>query len=74
MDFESVGGGAGAGGIIATIIALLGINRKQDKAFCIPTHKGIDDKFATIMDGQREIRDRLDDLNDYMRNRRKGYD
>ncbi len=28
MDIESIGGGAGAGGVIATIFAILGINRK----------------------------------------------
>lgn len=77
MDLESLGGGAGAGGVIATILALMGVNRKQDKKVCEAVHHGIEDKFETIVDvmkemreGQKKIWERLDNFNDYMRNQK----
>lgn len=88
FDLESLGGGFGSG-LIATIAGLLGINRKinrledakQEKGICDAIHKSIDDKFCDIAEmrkeiktGQEKIWERLDNLNDYMRDRRKGYD
>lgn len=81
FDIESLGGGAGAGivgGIFGAILTVLGINRrinkiedsKQDRTVCEATHKGIDEKFNTIIEGQNKIWDRLDSLNDYIRNQK----
>ena len=80
FDIESLGGGAGAGivgGIFGAILTAFGINRrvnkmeegKQDKSSCILIHKSIDDKFDVIIKGQDKIWDRLDSLNDYVRNK-----
>ena len=75
FDLESIGTGFGTG-IIGAILGVLGINRrvnrveegKQDKISCLPIHKGIDDKFIILIDGQKRIFERLDSLNDYLRN------
>ncbi len=82
MDIESIGGGVGAG-LIGAILGVFGINRrvskieeqKQDKSACIPIHKGIDEKFLIMVDIQREIkedqrtiRERIDSINDHLRN------
>lgn len=88
MDIESIGGGFGSG-LIGAIAGLLGMNRKinkleedkRSKVVCETIHKGVDDKFETIVTTLKEIKEgqcrtweRLDNLNDYMRDRRKGYD
>lgn len=73
MDLESVGGGAGAGGVIATIFAILGINRKQDKSVCNVIHKGIDDKFDAILDIVKEIKDGQNKMWDKLSERRTEY-
>ena len=75
-DLESLGGGAGTG-IIGAILVAFGFGRrvnkledgKQDKSSCVPIHKGIDEKFDTIIKGQDKIWERLDSLNDYVRNK-----
>ena len=75
MDFESLGGGAGAG-LIGAVLGIFGINRrvnnierlKQDKAVCDALHKSADDKFDVLINGQEKIFNRLDNLNDYLRN------
>ena len=77
MDLESLGGGAGAG-LIGAILGVLGINRrvnkledaKQDKSICDSVHKGIDDKFKILVEGQKYVIERLDKLNEYIRNHR----
>ncbi len=74
MDLESLGGGAGAG-LIGTILGILGINRrvskiekdKQDRVVCDALHKSTDDKFDILINGQEKIFNRLDNLNDYLR-------
>lgn len=75
MDIESIGSGFGTG-LIGTILGILGITRKvnrlddckQDKTVCDSIHKGINDKFDTLIKGQDRIWERLDRLNDYIRN------
>ncbi len=75
MDIESIGSGFGTG-LIGAILGVLGINQKvnelkndkQDKSVCEPIHKGIDDKFKTLLEGQKYMIERLDKLNDYVRN------
>jgi len=77
FDIESLGGGAGAG-LISGILAVLGINRrmnkiedcKQDIPVCDAKHKGIDEKFEIMVDLQKEIRERVDDLNNYVRGKK----
>ena len=77
MDLESIGSGAGAG-LISGILGVLGINRrmnkiedsKQDKTVCDVMHKGIDEKFVIMVDLQKEIREQLNDLNIYIRNKK----
>lgn len=76
-DIESLGAG-GIGGFFIAILTAFGISRKvdkmedlkQDKSVCGATHKGIDEKFNTIIEGQKKIWERLDSLNDYMRNKK----
>lgn len=78
MDIESLGGGAGAG-LIGAILGVLGINRrmsnlekcKQDKSVCNAIHKSDDDKFEILIKGQDKIFERLDNMNDYLRNNKK---
>ena len=82
FDIETLGISTG-GGLIGAILGVLGINRrvnkiedlKQDKSACIPIHKGIDEKFTIMVDIQREIkedqraiRERIDNINEYLRN------
>jgi len=75
MDFESLGTG-GIGGVIIGILTAFGINyrvkrieeNKQDKTVCSALHKSSDDKFEILIKGQEKIFNRLDNLNDYLRN------
>ena len=77
MDIESLGGGAGTG-IIGAILVAFGFSRrvskieegKQGKSVCDALHKGIDEKFTILVDGQKAIWERLDSLNDFLRNQR----
>jgi len=74
-DIESLGAG-GVSGFFIAILTAFGISRKvnkmedfkQDKPVCMAIHKGIDEKINTIIEGQRKIWERLDCLNDYVRN------
>ena len=79
FDIESLGGGAGAGliaGIFGAIASVLGINRrvnrvendKQDKSVCNVVHKSIDDKFNILIEGQGKLFDKVDRMNEYLRN------
>ncbi len=75
MDLETLGTGAGSG-LIGAILGVFGINRrvnkieeqKQDKVLCETLHRGINDKFTVLIEGQRRIFERLDNINDYLRN------
>ena len=77
MNIESLIGGGGTG-IIGAILVAFGFSRrvskieenKQDKSVCEATHKGNDEKFNIIIEGQNKIWERLDSLNDYVRNQR----
>jgi len=80
FDIESMGSGAGAGFLASIIVAVgnaFGFNRrvskiedeKQDKSACIPIHKGLDDKIDILIKGQDKIWERVDSLNDYVRNK-----
>ena len=80
FDIESLGGGAGAGivgGIFGAILTAFGINRrvnrleeeKLGKDVFVEFRKSVDEKFNTIIESQGKIWDRLDSLNDYMRNK-----
>lgn len=80
MDLETLGGNAG-GGLFGAVLAFLGIKQrldKQDKAIeskqnadvCTVLHKGIDEKFTILVNGQEKIFNRLDNLNDYVRNKK----
>ncbi len=77
MDFESLGGGA-ATGFIASILTLLGWNRrltslekeKQDKSFCEVMHRMSDVNFKALHYGQEKIFDRIDKINEFLRNQR----
>ncbi len=77
MDLETLGTGAGSG-LIGAILGVFGINRrvnkveelKQDKMSCETIHKGVNDKFIVLIEGQRRIFERLDNINDYLRNGR----
>jgi len=76
MDIESLGGGAGTG-IIGAILVAFGFSRrvskledgKLNKDVFVEFRKNVDDKFNTIIEGQSKIWDRLDSLNDYVRNK-----
>ena len=75
-DLESMGGG-GITGLFIGVLTALGLKgkvdkldeKKQDIKTCDALHKGIDEKFIIMTDIQREIRDRLNELNDYLRNK-----
>jgi hypothetical protein len=77
LDLESLGGGAGAG-LIGAILGIFGINRrinkiedcKQDKSVCEATHKSIDEKFTILIDGQSKLFDKVDSINEYLRNQK----
>lgn len=84
MDLESLGGGVGSG-LIGTILGLLGFSKiqnrridklednKQDKFACIPTHKGIEDKFNTIISSVNEIKDVQSKMWDKLNARRREF-
>ena len=75
MDLETLGTGAGSG-LIGAILGVFGINRrvnkieeqKQDKVLCETIHKGADEKFIILIEGQKRMFERLDNINDYLRN------
>ena len=75
FDIESIGSG-GVAGLVGAILGVFGISRrinkveeeKQDKILCQSIHEGANYKFNTLIDGQNRIFERLNDLNDYLRN------
>ena len=76
FDFES-GLGGGISGLFIGILTAIGLktrvdkleDKKQDKSLCDSIHKGIDEKFDRLIIGQDKIWQRLDTLNDYIRNK-----
>ena len=77
FDLESLGGGAGTG-IIGAILVAFGFSRrvnkleneKQDKSVCFPMHKSIDDKFEIVIKGQEKLFNKIDSINEYLRNQK----
>jgi len=75
FELETLGIGTG-GGLIGAILGVFGINRrvnkleeqKQDKILCETIHKGAEHKFTVLIEGQNRIFERIDALNDYLRN------
>ena len=75
MNIESLLGGGGTG-IIGAILVAFGFNSrvnkiedsKQDKSVCNAVHKSIDDKFNVLIEGQGELFDKVDRMNEYLRN------
>lgn len=75
FDIESFGGG-GISGLFFGIITALGLkgkvekldDKKQDKSVCDVVHKSIDDKFTVLIEGQSKLFDKIDKLNEYLRN------
>lgn len=75
FDIESIGSGAGAG-LIGAVLAVLGINRrmkkveddKQDKSVCEVLHKSSDEKFERIIKGQDKLFEKVENLDNYLRN------
>lgn len=75
FDLESLGGG-GITGLFIGIITALGLKskvdkldeKKQDTKTCDAIHKSIDDKFGILIDGQSKLFDKVDGINEYLRN------
>jgi len=67
LDFESLGGGAGAG-ILGSILAFLGFNRrlnrledeKQNKTVCNALHESIDKRLETLQNSIDHLTERID--------------
>jgi len=76
-DLESMGGG-GISGLFIGIITALGLKskvdkldeKKLDKEVFRDVQKSIDEKFTILVDGQKRVFERLDNLNDYLRNQK----
>jgi len=74
-DLESMGGG-GISGLFIGIVTALGLkgkvdkldDKKQDKTVCDAVHKSIDDKFGILIEGQGKLFDKVDKINDFLRN------
>ena len=77
MDLESLGGG-GISGLFIGILTAIGLksrinkleDKKQDRSVCDAIHKSIDEKFERLIIGQDKVWQRLDSLNDYIRNKK----
>ncbi len=74
FDIESLGGG-GIGGVFIGILTALGLKgriskleeKKLDRSVFDAVHKGIEDKFAIIIDGQNRMFERIDTISDRLR-------
>ena len=74
-DIESMGGG-GITGLFIGILTAFGLkskvdkldDKKQDKSVCDAVHKSIDDKFTILINGQTKLFDKVDGINNYLRN------
>lgn len=77
FDIGSLGGG-GVAGIFFGILTVLGLKskvdkmeeKKQDRSVCEVIHKSIDDKFTILINEQRKLFEKVDDINDYLRNQK----
>lgn len=75
FDLESIGGG-GISGIFIGIITALGLKskvdkldeKKLDKSVFEVVSKSIDEKFTTLINGQSKLFDKVDGINEYLRN------
>ena len=75
MDIESLGAGAGTG-FFGAILGYLGFSRrlnkledgKQDKTICNAYHENIKTTFGELKEGQTKIFDKIDDINQFLRN------
>jgi len=74
-DLESMGGG-GISGIFIGIITALGLKskvdkldeKKLDKSVFDVVSKSIDEKFNILVEGQGKLFDKVDRINEYLRN------
>lgn len=74
-DFESMGGG-GISGLFIGIITALGLkskvdkldDKKLDKSVFDVVNKSIDEKFTVLIEGQGKLFDKIDGINEYLRN------
>ena len=75
FDIESLGGG-GISGIFIGIITALGLkskvdkldDKKLDKEVFDVVSKSIDEKFTVLVEGQGKLFDKVDKINEYLRN------
>lgn len=75
MDIESIGGGAGAG-LFGAILGYLGFSRrlnkleddKQDKNVCNALHENINIILGEIKTSQIKTFEKIDSINDFLRN------
>ena len=75
FDLESIGGG-GISGIFIGIITALGLkskvdkldDKKLDKSVFDVVSKSIDEKFSVLVEGQGKLFDKVDKINEYLRN------
>jgi len=74
-DLESMGGG-GIGGLFMGIITALGLknkvdkldDKKLDKSVFDVVSKSIDEKFSVLVEGQGKLFDKVDKINEFLRN------
>ena len=74
-DVESIGGG-GISGLFIGIITALGLkskvdkldDKKLDKSVFDVVIKSIDEKFCVLIEGQGKLFDKVDKINEYLRN------
>jgi len=74
-DLESLGSG-GLGGLFIGIITALGLkskvdkldDKKLDKSVFDVVSKSIDEKFTILVNGQGKLFDKVDKINEYLRN------
>jgi len=75
FDIESIGGG-GISGLFIGIITALGLkskvdkldDKKLDKSVFDVVSKSIDEKFSILVEGQGKLFDKVDRINEYLRN------
>ena len=76
-DLESLGGG-GISGLFIGIITALGLkgkidkldDKKLDKSVFEVVSKSFDEKFTVLINGQSKLFDKIDGINDYLRNQK----
>ena len=76
FDFESLGGG-GISGLFIGILTAIGLKSRVDKLeekklnkdVFVEFRKNVDEKFDRLIIGQDKVWERLNALNDYIRNK-----